>query len=66
MTTASYKKYDEELSIELIETAQNLMILFPDLPNDQALLRAQDWVGYFASGTLDCNQIKVNSSTCVR
>ncbi|GAB3496781.1 hypothetical protein GCM10027341_16080 [Spirosoma knui] len=47
MTTAPQTNRTDERATDLIKTALNLMILFPDLPHDQALLRAKDWVGYF-------------------
>ncbi|WP_199736869.1 hypothetical protein [Fibrisoma montanum] len=39
---------DPELLTPLQQTAVNLMILFPDLPHDEALLQAKAWVGFFA------------------
>ncbi|MFD2569858.1 hypothetical protein ACFSUS_04385 [Spirosoma soli] len=30
-----------------LEAAVNLMILFPDLPSDQALVQAYAWIGFF-------------------
>ncbi|CCH54067.1 hypothetical protein BN8_03208 [Fibrisoma limi BUZ 3] len=51
MTTQLHTTHDtDELEhlTPLQQTAVNLMVLFPDLPHDQALLQAKAWIGFFA------------------